>query len=56
MCRAFPGSDYYEGSAPLAIISGHCASPGPFWVRPIYKRFPRSLLLGRRVSGQLFPW
>jgi hypothetical protein len=52
MCRAFPGSEYYDGSAPPSPFSGRCAYPGQ---RAGYPppgteagRFPCSLSFARR--------
>jgi len=52
MCRAFPGSEYYGGSAPPGPFSGRCAYPGRRAGCPppgtATGRFPCSLSFARR--------
>ncbi|MFF8919597.1 hypothetical protein ACF08M_41540 [Streptomyces sp. NPDC015032] len=51
LLRALPGSEYYDGSAPLAPIGRHRAYPRLTGLAGRvagsgYERFPRSLLFG----------
>jgi hypothetical protein len=59
VCRAFPGSEYYGGSAPPGPVSGRRACPGQQAGCPppgaATRRFPCSLLLARQVRSPALP-
>src|SRR5271165_2915688 len=60
VCRAFPGSEYYGGSAPPAPSADVAPILSPLppdegGMRSGHGRFPRSLLSGRRVRHPALP-